>query len=122
MLFRSLALTLAAVGLYGLLAYTVARSTREIGIRMALGARRGEVLGGILVRALRLLICGIAIGAPAAWAASRLVASMLYGLQGTDPVTTLLSAFLLAATALAAALLPALRAARIDPLVALRYE
>ena len=120
--FGALALLLAAVGLYGLLAYAVARSTSEIGIRIALGARRGEVLGWVLQRAVRLLACGIAVGIPAAWAASRLIGSMLFGLRGTDAVTTLAASALLGLTALAAALLPALRAARVDPLVALRYE
>ncbi|HLK62632.1 MAG TPA: ABC transporter permease [Bryobacteraceae bacterium] len=120
--FGVLALVLAAVGLYGLLAYTVARSTSEIGIRMALGAQRSEVLRLILGGALRLVTCGIALGIPAAWAASRLISSMLFGTSLTDPITTAGSAALLGTAALLAALVPALRASRVDPMVALRYE
>ncbi|HTX37219.1 MAG TPA: FtsX-like permease family protein, partial [Bryobacteraceae bacterium] len=120
--FGVLALILAAVGLYGLLAYMVARATSEIGIRMALGARRGEVLALILKGALRLLAFGVALGVPVAWAATHWIGSMLFGLRATDPLTTALAAALLALTGLAAALVPALRAARVDPLVALHYE
>jgi predicted permease len=120
--FGSLALILAAVGLYGVLAYTVARSTSEIGIRIALGAKRGEVLRWVLMRALRLVAAGVAIGIPIAWASTRLIGSMLFGLRATDPVTGLIALSLLIGTALAAAFIPALRAARVDPIVALRYE
>jgi predicted permease len=120
--FGSLALVLAAVGLYGLLAYTVARSTSEIGIRMALGAERTEVLWGVFKGSLRLLACGVALGIPAAWASSRLIAAMLFGLTPTDPLTILGATVLLGATSLLAAFLPARRASRVDPMVALRYE
>jgi predicted permease len=120
--FGVLALVLAAVGLYGLLAYMVARSTNEIGIRMALGARRAEVVGLVLRGALRLLAFGILLGVPVAWAGSRWIGSMLFGLRGTDPLTASIAAAILAATGLSAALLPAWRAARIDPLAALRHE
>lgn len=120
--FGALALILAAVGLYGLLAYTVSRSTSEIGIRMALGAERTEVLGRVFRSALRLLAFGIALGIPAAWACSRLVASMLFGLTATDPLTILGATVLLGTTAIVAAFVPALRASKIDPMVALRYE
>jgi predicted permease len=120
--FGALALILAAVGLYGLLAYTVARSTSEIGIRMALGARRSQVLRGILTGAFGLLALGAVLGIPAAWAASRLIASWLYGIRATDPLTIILATALLAAAAILAALKPAIRASRTDPMTALRYE
>ena len=120
--FGALALILAAVGLYGLLTYTVSRSTGEIGIRMALGAQRGEVLWTVFQRALRLLVWGLALGVPAAWAGSRLIASMLFGLTATDPLVVAGACALLGATALAAASVPARRASRVDPMVALRYE
>jgi len=120
--FGVLALILSAVGLYGLLAYMVARSTNEIGIRMALGARRTEVLALVLRGALKLLAFGIALGIPVAWAGTRWISSMLFHLRGTDPLTTVIAASLLAAIALVAALVPAFRAARVDPLTALRYE
>jgi len=120
--FGALALILAAVGLYGLLAYTVARSTSEIGIRMALGAERAEVLWGVFKGALRLLGWGIALGIPAAYGGSRLISSMLFGLTATDPFTILGATLLLGASAILAAFLPARRASRVDPMVALRYE
>jgi predicted permease len=120
--FGALALILAAVGLYGLLAYTVSRSTGEIGIRMALGAQRGEVLWGVLKGALGLLAWGLALGVPAAWAGSRLISSMLFGLTATDPLVVAGASVVLAATAMAAAFVPARRASRVDPMVALRYE
>src|SRR5204863_1911181 len=106
--FGVLALILSAVGHYGLLAYTVARATNEIGIRMALGAQRAEVLGLVFRSALRLLAFGLALGIPAAWAGSRLIASILYGLTATDPFTILGATVLLGGSALVAAFLPAL--------------
>ena len=120
--FGLLALTLASVGLYGLLAYTVTRRTREIGIRMALGAQRRRVVGLVLKGAARLVIAGIALGLPAAWAASRWVESMLFGLKATDPAAIVGSIVLLAAVAQLAAYLPAWRASHVDPLTALRHE
>jgi predicted permease len=120
--FGILGLALAAVGLYGLLTYTVARRTNEIGIRLALGAKRQEVLWMVIRHALTLLGTGVAIGIPAAWAASRLVSSMLFGVRGTDPMTIGVATVALVATGLIAGFLPAWRASRVDPMVALRYE
>jgi ABC-type antimicrobial peptide transport system permease subunit len=120
--FGVLALVLSAVGLYGLLAYTVSRATGEIGIRMALGARQATVIRMILRGALRLVAIGVLLGAPAAWAASKLVASALFGLSPGDPATIAIASILLAAVSIAAAWIPARRASRIDPMVALRME
>jgi ABC-type antimicrobial peptide transport system permease subunit len=120
--FGVLALILACVGLYGLLAYSVARRTREIGIRMALGAQRRQVVVQVLGRAARLVLIGVAMGAPAALAASRWIESMLFGLKRTDPVAIAAAVVLLTAAAQIAAYLPARRAARVDPLAALRHE
>jgi predicted permease len=120
--FGLLALTLACVGLYGLLAYSVARRVTEIGIRMALGAQRKQVIVDVLGRAARLVAIGVAVGAPAAWAASRWVESMLFGLTPTDPTTIGGAVILTALAAQIAAYIPAQRASRVDPLVALRHE
>jgi ABC-type antimicrobial peptide transport system permease subunit len=120
--FGGLALMLATVGLYGVLAYTVVRRTNEIGIRLALGAQRSQVLGLIMRDATRMLALGTAIGLPAVWAASRLVSSMLFGLSTNDPTTIVIAITVLVLTGLLAGLLPARRATRVDPLVALRCE
>jgi len=120
--FGGLALMLAAVGLYGVLAYTVVRRTSEIGIRVALGAQRSQVLGLVMRDVTRMLALGTAFGLPAAWAASRLVSSMLFGLAPNDPVTIVLAVALLVMTGLLAGYLPARRATKVDPLVALRCE
>jgi len=120
--FGALALMLAAIGLYGVLAYTVVRRTNEIGVRLALGAQRSQVLGLVMRDAARMLALGTAIGLPAAWAASRLVSSMLFGLTTNDPLTIVLAIALLALTGLLAGYLPARRATKVDPLVALRCE
>lgn len=120
--FAGLALLLAAIGLYGILSYSVAGRTREIGVRMALGAQRGSVLKMILQEAGRLVLLGIVIGIPSALLASRLFSSMLFGLKGTDPVSMLLVIAVLLAIALLASYIPARRATKVDPMVALRYE
>jgi ABC-type antimicrobial peptide transport system permease subunit len=120
--FGLLALTLACVGLYGLLAYSVAQRTKEIGIRMALGAQRSRVVALVLKGGARLVVIGIALGLPAAWAGSRWVESMLFGLTPTDPIAMCGAIVVLAIAAQLAAYLPARRASRLDPLVALRHE
>ena len=120
--FGGLALLLAGVGLYGLLNYSVLRRTREIGIRMALGAQRSEVVGKEVRGALRLVAAGLALGLPGAWVASRWVESLLFGLTPTDPATIAGAGAVLVAAALAAAYGPARRASRVDPTTALREE
>lgn len=120
--FGILALILACIGIYGIMAYTVSRRTNEIGIRMALGAQAGRVLRMILREASWMAIAGIVIGLGAAIAMSRLIASMLFGLKSYDPFTLATAAVLLAFIALAASWVPARRAAGVDPIKALRHE
>jgi putative ABC transport system permease protein len=120
--FGALALLLAMVGLYGTLSYLVTQRRTEIGIRMALGARRGSILGLIMRDVVFVLTGGVAIGICLSLAATRLLQGMLFGLGAHDPVTILAAAGLLSATALLAGYLPARRATRVDPMVALRYE
>jgi len=120
--FAALALVLAAVGIYGLISYTVAGRTREIGVRMALGAGRTTILAMVLKRALLLAGAGVAIGVAGSLALTRLLGSLLFGVSATDPaVFAGVSLFLLAVAALAG-YLPARRAASVDPLIALRHE
>jgi ABC-type antimicrobial peptide transport system permease subunit len=120
--FGVLGLLLACIGLYGLLAYSVVRRTREIGIRMALGARQSGMLWMVARDALRLVVLGIVLGLPVAWAASRWVQTMLFGLTATDPRVIATAVVLLGAAGLVAAYFPAQRAARVDPMTALRHE
>jgi predicted permease len=120
--FGLIALALAAVGLYGLIAYGVAQRTPELGVRLALGARRPQVVGLVLVDAMRLVAVGVGLGLPLAWAASRWVRALLFGVSPADPLAAGGAVAVLVAAALAAAYLPARRAARTDPLVALRHE
>jgi predicted permease len=120
--FAGLALLLAAIGLYGILSYSVAGRTREIGVRMALGAQRGSVLKMILQEAGKLVLLGVVVGIPSALLASRLFSSMLFGLKGTDPVSMLLVIAVLLAITLLASYIPARRATKVDPMIALRYE
>ncbi|HEY6291648.1 MAG TPA: ABC transporter permease [Terriglobia bacterium] len=120
--FGLLAVFLACIGIYGLMAYAVTRRTNEIGVRMALGAGRSKVLWMVLRESLILLALGLAVGLPAALAAGRLVSKMLFGLSPADPLSLAAAALLLLAFAVAASYLPALRASRVDPMVALRYE
>lgn len=120
--FAALALALACIGLYGLLAYAVSRRTNEIGIRMALGAGHGNVRWLILRESLFLVVIGVAIGVPASLAATRVIESSLYGVKPTDPLSIAAAVVVMLFVAALAAYLPARRAARIDPMVALRYE
>jgi putative ABC transport system permease protein len=120
--FGVLALLLACVGLYGLLAYSVVRRTKEMGIRIALGAPRTHVLAMVLAAAVRLVLIGVVVGLPAAWAASRWVQSMLFGLRPADPPTMAGAIVLLTSAALVAAYLPAYRASRVDAMAALRHD
>ncbi|HEV8146419.1 MAG TPA: ABC transporter permease [Bryobacteraceae bacterium] len=122
MLLGGLALTLAAIGLYGVLSFSVVRRTREIGIRMAIGARRGEVLGMFLRESAWIVAAGVAMGIPLALGGGKLASSLLYGLEGQDVRTAAIATGVLTIVALAAALIPAARAARVDPLIALRHE
>jgi len=120
--FAGLALVLASLGIYGVISHNVAQRTRELGIRMALGAAQSNVLGLVIRQGLRLTAIGISLGALAAIALTRVMQSQLYEVQPTDPTTFVLTALLLGAVALVAALVPALRATRVDPAVALRAE
>jgi putative ABC transport system permease protein len=119
--FGLLAVTLTTVGIYGVMAYSVTQRTREIGIRMALGAAHAAVMRMVLRRGLKLTCLGVAIGLAAAFAATRLIANLLF-VSPTDSRTFVAISVLLSAVALAASFLPARRAARVDPLVALRLE
>jgi predicted permease len=120
--FGFLATLLAVIGLYGVMAYAVARRTREIGIRMALGAAQGKVIWMVMREVLILVAIGVAAGVPAAWGLAKLVESQLFGMSGRDPITMALAAIGLGLVASLAGYVPALRASRVDPLHALRYE
>jgi predicted permease len=121
-IFGLVGITLAAVGLYGVMAYAVSRRTREMGVRMALGAQPSQVLGMVLTQGMGLTLVGLAIGLVSALGAGRLMSGMLYGISAADPLTFAAIALVLLAVALWACWVPARRAARVDPLVALRYE
>ncbi|MCM3870779.1 MAG: ABC transporter permease [Pyrinomonadaceae bacterium] len=120
--FGLLALLLACIGLYGVMAHGVVRRTKEIGIRMALGAERRTITWMVLRETLVLILVGVAIGVPAAIGAGRLIASQLFGLSAADPLTLVAATFFLTVVAVLAGLLPARKASRVNPLIALRYE
>jgi predicted permease len=121
-IFAALSLLLAVIGIYGVMAYSVSQRTRELGIRMALGASRRDVVRMVVWQGLRLTLMGVAIGLVASFFATRLITTMLFDVSATDAVTFIIVPLVLAAAALGASYLPALRATRIDPMVALRYE
>jgi predicted permease len=120
--FGVLALVLASIGLYGVMSYTIAGRTRELGVRIALGAQRADVLKMVMREAMLLVLIGIVIGIPAAMASSRVIASMLHGLKSYDPMAMAVVILLLSVVAAIAGLIPARRATKVDPMVALRYE
>jgi ABC-type antimicrobial peptide transport system permease subunit len=121
-MFSSLSLILAALGIYGVISYAVAQRTNEIGIRMALGARGGDVIRLIGASGVRLALAGTVVGAAGAFALTRFLSGMLYGVSSLDPVTFLAMAGTLIAVTLLACYVPARRASKVDPLIALRYE
>ena len=121
-IYAGLALILALIGIYGVLAYMVMQQTHEMGIRMALGAQRRHILALVIAGGMRLVLAGAAVGLVGAWAVTRLMQGLLYGVAPGDPITFLAVTALLSGAALLACYIPALRAARIDPMAALRYE
>jgi ABC-type antimicrobial peptide transport system permease subunit len=120
--FAAIAFLLASIGVYGVTAYSVSQRTQEIGIRMALGAQRENVLGLVLRQGMTLAIVGIGLGVAGALGLTRVVRSLLFGITPTDPLTFGLITLLVGAVAFVACWFPARRAARLDPMIALRYE
>jgi putative ABC transport system permease protein len=120
--FGGLALVIAAIGVYGVISYSVAQRTQEIGVRVALGARHRDVLALVLGQGMRTTLIGLGIGLIGAFALTRLMTSFLFGVSATDPITFTGIALLLSLVAFAACLLPARRAMRVDPVTALKYD
>ena len=120
--FSSLAVTLAVIGIYGVMAYSISQRTREIGVRMALGARAQDVLKLILKQGGRLILWGVAVGSIVGFGLTHFMGRLLFEVKPTDPLTFVSMPVLLAIVALLACYIPARRAARVDPMVALRYE
>jgi putative ABC transport system permease protein len=121
-LFAVLALTLAAVGIYGIVAYSVTERTHEIGVRLALGAQRRDVIAMVVRHGMMMTVAGTGVGLAAAFAVVRVMSGLLYGVSAADPVTFIAIPVLLLAVALAACYIPARRATRVDPMIALRAE
>ena len=121
-LFGGLALLLAAIGLYGVLSYMVSRRTQELGIRLALGAARGDLLGLVVRQGLRVTLVGVAIGMVGALLAGKAIAASLYGVSPHDPLVLGTATLVLLSVGVLASYLPARRATKVDPMVALRYE
>jgi ABC-type antimicrobial peptide transport system permease subunit len=121
-LFATLALMLAAIGIYGVISFSVSQRTHEIGVRMALGARLGQVQWMVVRAALKTVLVGLAVGGGISLLASRLISNQLFGIRSTDPEVMGIAAMILTVVGVAAAFFPARRAAKVDPMVALRYE